>query len=133
MQESKINHPGIAAVLSFVFNGLGQLYNGQMLKGLFIIFLSVVNMLVLIAGSIIIGLWLLAKITSLKLLILGLGLFLCALVCICVLGIYSILDAHRVAAKKSFVVVVSRLSRKNDTPNPKTKTIRSRKCNLIKR
>ena len=100
MQESKINHPGIAAVLSFVFSGLGQLYNGQMLKGLFIIFLSVVSMLVLIAGSIIIGLWLLAKITSLKLLILGLSLFLCALVFICVLGIHSILDAYRVAAKK---------------------------------
>ena len=100
MQESKINHPGIAAVLSFVFNGLGQLYNGQMLKGLFIIFLSVVNMLVLIAGSIIIALWLLAKITSLKLLALGLALFLVALVSICVLGIYSILDANRQAAKR---------------------------------
>jgi hypothetical protein len=57
-------------------------------------------MLVLIAGSIIIGLWLLAKITSLKLLTLGMALFLFALVSICVLGIYSILDANRQAAKR---------------------------------
>jgi TM2 domain-containing membrane protein YozV len=29
--------PGIAAVLSFFFCGLGQIYNGQILKGIFML------------------------------------------------------------------------------------------------
>jgi TM2 domain-containing membrane protein YozV len=32
-------NPGLAAVLSFVIPGLGQIYNGQFLKGLFIFFM----------------------------------------------------------------------------------------------
>ena len=86
-------------MLSFVFNGLGQLYNGEIFKGLFIISLSAAGMLILISGSIIIALWLLAKITSLKMLIAGLTLFLCSLVFIAILGIYSIFDAYRLAKK----------------------------------
>ena len=98
--EQKVNNAGLAAVFSFVFNGLGQLYNGQILKGLVIIFLSAISMLVLIMGSIFLGYWLLGKIMFGKGLILGLALFLTGLVSICVLGIYSILDAYRTAAKK---------------------------------
>ena len=94
------DNPGLAAVFSFVFNGLGQLYNGQILKGLIIIFISVVNMLVLIIGSILIGFWLLGKMVSGKVLLLGLVLFLAGIISICILGIYSILDAYRTAAKK---------------------------------
>jgi TM2 domain-containing membrane protein YozV len=97
-QDTK--NPGAAAVLSFLFNGLGQLYNGQIKKGLLIIFISSLGMLVLIFGSILIGFWLLGKIISLKVLILGLALFLAGLICICILGIYSIFDAYQVAAKK---------------------------------
>ena len=98
--EQKVNNAGLAAVFSFVFNGLGQLYNGQILKGLVIIFLSAISMLVLIIGSIFLGYWLLGKIMFGKGLILGLALFLIGLVSICVLGIYSIMDAYRTAAKK---------------------------------
>lgn len=97
-QDTK--NPGMAAVLSFIFNGLGQLYNGQILKGLLIIFLSSLSTLVLIIGSILIGFWLLGKIISIKVLILGLVLFLVGLIGICVLGIYSIFNAYQVAAKK---------------------------------
>lgn len=93
-------NPGTAAVLSFIFNGLGQLYNGQIKKGLLIIFISSVSMLVLILGSILVGFWLLGKVISIKVLILGLVLFLSGLICVCVLGIYSILNAYRVAARK---------------------------------
>jgi TM2 domain-containing membrane protein YozV len=100
MEQDKKNHPGAAAVLSFIFNGLGQLYNGQIFKGLLIIFLSSLSMLVFIIGSVLIGLWLLGKILSIKLLICGLVLFCMGLVSICILGIYSILDAYRVAVKK---------------------------------
>jgi len=98
--EQKVNNAGLAAVFSFVFNGLGQLYNGQILKGLVIIFLSAISMLVLIMGSIFLGYWLLGKIMFGKGLILGLALFLIGLVSMCVLGIYSIMDAYRTAAKK---------------------------------
>jgi len=100
MEQDRISHPGVAAVLSFIFNGLGQLYNGQIFKGLLIIFLSSLGMLVLIMGSIIIGFWLLGKIISVKALICGLVLFFMGLVFICVLGIYSIVDAYQPATKK---------------------------------
>lgn len=98
--QNNKTHPGLAAVLSFVFNGLGQLYNGQLLKGLVIIFLSALNMLVLIIGAILVGLWMLGKAISINLLFLGLGLFAVGIVFICVVGIYSIIDAHRVASGK---------------------------------
>lgn len=97
-QERTIN-PGLAAVLSFIFNGLGQIYNGQITKGLLIIFLSSLAMLILIIGSILIGFWLLGKIYFAQMLILGIGLFFIGLIFICILGIYSILDAFRVAKK----------------------------------
>lgn len=33
--ERQLPHPGIAAVLSFVIPGVGQIYNGKFLRGLF--------------------------------------------------------------------------------------------------
>jgi len=100
MMNQNLNNAGLAAVFSFIFNGLGQLYNGQILKGLVIIFLSAISMLVLIIGSIFLGLWLLGKITFGNELVLGLTFFLIGLISICILGIYSIFDAYRTAAKK---------------------------------
>jgi hypothetical protein len=100
MNENKISHAGLAAVFSFVFNGLGQLYNGQIKKGLVIIFLSSLSMLVLIIGSILIGFWLWGKVVFMQELILGMVLFIIGLIFICILGIYSIFDAYKVALKK---------------------------------
>lgn len=99
MNSDKRN-PGLAAVLSFVFNGLGQLYNGQIRKGLVIIFISSLSMLILIVGSILIGFWLVGKIVFLKWLFAGIALFLIGLIFICILGIYSIVDAFKVAQKQ---------------------------------
>jgi TM2 domain-containing membrane protein YozV len=31
------NSPGLAAVLSFVYTGVGQIYNGQILKGVILV------------------------------------------------------------------------------------------------
>ncbi len=39
--------PGIAAVLSFLIQGLGQIYNGQILKGLFLVVLQAINVLLM--------------------------------------------------------------------------------------
>ncbi|MBE1556978.1 TM2 domain-containing membrane protein YozV [Filibacter limicola] len=38
-----MNNPGIAAVLSFFWSGLGQIYNGQILKGLVLIVIQMIN------------------------------------------------------------------------------------------
>jgi len=91
-------NPGTAAVLSFVFNGLGQLYNGQIAKGLSIIFLCALSMLLFIFGSILIAFWLLGKVSR-DLLVWGLVLFSVGLILICAFGIYSIIDAFRVAKR----------------------------------
>lgn len=96
-EEAK--NPGLAAVLSFVFNGLGQLYNGQIIKGLAIIFISTLNMLIFMAGSILIGFWMLNKVIFAGQLVVGLALFCIGLVFICILGIYSIFDAYGVASQ----------------------------------
>jgi TM2 domain-containing membrane protein YozV len=98
--NQELRNPGLAAILSFVFNGLGQLYNGQILKGLVIIFFSSLSMLIFILGSILIGLWILGKIIFQKELFIGLVLFCLGLILICIIGIYSIFDAYRVASKK---------------------------------
>lgn len=96
--SQEVKNPGVAAVLSFVFNGLGQLYNGQIAKGLAIIFLSSLSILIFIMGSIFIGFWLLGKIIFGRELFLGLLLFCLGLILICIIGIYSILDAYRAAS-----------------------------------
>ena len=38
---------GLAAVLSFFWTGVGQIYNGQILKGLILILVQVVNSLLM--------------------------------------------------------------------------------------
>lgn len=92
--------PGLAAVFSFIFSGVGQLYNGQIIKGLIIIFFSALSMLVLIIGSVFIGFWILGKIMFEKELILGLLLFFTGLIFVMLIGIYSLLDAYKAALKK---------------------------------
>jgi TM2 domain-containing membrane protein YozV len=94
------SHPGIAAVLSFLFTGLGQIYNGQIKKGLIIMFFSSVAMILTILGAIVIGCWILGKFNFFILLILGIGLFLIGLSLICILGIFSIVDAFKEAQKR---------------------------------
>lgn len=41
--ECMLKHPGIAAVLSFFWTGVGQIYNGQILKGILLIILQAIN------------------------------------------------------------------------------------------
>jgi hypothetical protein len=101
MSEQNIkSHPGVAAVLSFLFSGLGQLYNGQIKKGLLIIFFSALSVFILVIGSMFIAVWILGKAILGFELTLGLILFFIGLVLICVLAIYSIIDAYQTAAKK---------------------------------
>ncbi len=98
MEKGKHN-PGIAAVLSFVFSGLGQIYNGQIKKGLFVIFLSCLSIFILIIGAILIGFWLFGKVLFAHEFIWGVVVFAVGLLLICILGIWSILDAYNVAKR----------------------------------
>lgn len=95
------SHPGLAAVLSFIFNGLGQIYNGQIKKGLVIIFFSSLSMFIFIMGAVLIGFWLYGKIVSSWQIVLGVFLFCLGLIIICVLGIWSIFDAYNAAKRLS--------------------------------
>jgi hypothetical protein len=101
MSENNLKpYPGTAAVLSFVFSGLGQLYNGQIFKGLVIISFSIAFIFILIFGSILIWFWLSARPFLPQQLILGIAFFAVGIIAICILGIYSIYDAFLVAKKK---------------------------------
>jgi len=93
MERDK-NHPGTAAVLSFVFSGLGQLYNGQLLKGLIIIFFAVLSIFLTVLGAVLIYIWLTQQLL-LELVWMGPVLFVVGLITICVIGIYSIVDAYK--------------------------------------
>lgn len=94
------HNPGLAAVLSFLFNGLGQIYNGQLIKGMVIIFFSAVSMVLTVVGAVFLGYWLLQEAKDSLILLLGVGLFVSGIVCIGIIGICSILDAYRVAKQK---------------------------------
>ena len=101
MSENNLKpYPGTAAVLSFIFSGLGQLYNGQIFKGLVIIFFSIASILILILGSILIWFWLSQRLFLPQQLIFGITFFATGIIFICILGIYSIYDAFLVAKKK---------------------------------
>ncbi len=39
----QVKNPGLAAVLSFLISGLGQIYNGEIGKGLLIIVVQIIN------------------------------------------------------------------------------------------
>ena len=90
-------HPGVAAVLSFLFTGLGQLYNGQIKKGLILISISCLGMMLVILGGIIAGLWFLQKFFDLNFLIWGFIFILSGIVTVAISGAYSIIDAFRKA------------------------------------
>ena len=88
------NRAGTAAVLSFLFNGLGQLYNGKIKKGLLIISLSSISLLMIIVGAILIGYWLLTQFFSFAQFVIGAALFVLGVILACVIGIRSIIDAY---------------------------------------
>lgn len=81
-------------MLSFVFNGLGQIYNGQIIKGLFIMALSTVSMLVLLVSAVFIGYCLLNNLILIKWFIASLISLGLSIIAIAILGVYNIFDAY---------------------------------------
>ncbi|MFC1754176.1 hypothetical protein ACFL96_12440 [Thermoproteota archaeon] len=92
------NRSGTAAVLSFVFSGLGQLYNGQILKGLVIIAFTAASLFANVVGAVLIYLWLTQRMPS-GFLWGGITVFAIGFLAICFIGIYSIVDAHKTGAR----------------------------------
>jgi len=98
MERKDLPNPRIAAILSFVFNGLGQIYNGEIKKGLTLIFLSGISLLILIIGAIFIF-YFIKEIPPISFLIWGVILFFFGLTGMIITGIYSISDAYNKAKK----------------------------------
>jgi TM2 domain-containing membrane protein YozV len=98
-QKEKLN-PGLAAVLSFLFSGLGQIYNGKLKKGLILITLSALSMLSVIIGTVLVGFSLLTfRFLFTGWLAAGLIAFFSGLFSIAAIGIYSIYDAYNTAKR----------------------------------
>jgi len=98
MERKDLPNPRIAAILSFVFNGLGQIYNGEIKKGLILIFLSGISLLILIIGTIFIF-YFIKELPPISFLIWGVILFFFGLTGMIIIGIYSISDAYNKAKK----------------------------------
>lgn len=98
MERRDLPNPRVAALLSFVFNGLGQIYNGEIKKGLTLIFLSGISLLILILGTIFIF-YFIKELPPISFLIWGVCLFFFGLTGMIVIGIYSISDAYNRAKK----------------------------------
>ncbi|MCM8786213.1 MAG: hypothetical protein NC827_03895 [Candidatus Omnitrophica bacterium] len=98
MERKDMPNPRIAALLSFVFNGLGQIYNGEIKKGLTLIFLSGVSLLILIIGAIFLF-YFIKTLPPISFLVWGVCLFFFGLTGMIIIGIYSISDAYNKAKK----------------------------------
>ncbi len=92
-------HPGLAAVLSFVFSGMGQIYNGQIGKGLTIVSFSAAGLLAVIAGALLVAYSLLGG-GGRPELIAGIITFAAGIIVVGVLGLYSVYEAYATAMKK---------------------------------
>jgi len=93
-------HPGVAAVLSFIFNGLGHLYVGEIKQGLIIMTATSTCLIVIILGAVLIFHWLLTHLLPISELILGSVIFILGIIAACTIGAYSITDAYQKALKK---------------------------------
>jgi len=99
MRKEHLPNPRLAVLLSFVINGLGQVYNGEIRKGLLLIFLSGTSLLALVLGAVFFIVFLLKPASSLSLLVTGIVLFFAGLTGMIITGIYSISDAYRTAVR----------------------------------
>ena len=91
-----LKNPGIAAVLSFFWPGVGQIYNGQMTKGLILVGINAICWLLNI--TLILSIVIILDATN----ILSGNICLIALIGIpiqVVLGLYAIFDAYNTAVK----------------------------------
>jgi len=92
------NHSGRAALLSFLFCGLGQLYNGDIAKGLVVMFFTVLSLVTNVVGAVVLYAYFVTPLAGAVLWIGG-GILFFGLLSIAVLGVYSIVDAYKQGRK----------------------------------
>lgn len=90
-----VRSPGVAAVLSFCFNGLGQIYNGQIRKGINIMSFSVIFMTCVIITAIYLTYIFWLNPQQILHLCIWLILLAVSITAVALLGIYSIYDAYK--------------------------------------
>ena len=94
------SNPGTAAVLSFLLSGLGQIYNGQIKKGLWILTFSWIGVAATIIGAIFVIIYITSGFTGVASLLIGALLLILGIAEVTVLGIYSIFNAYRIASQR---------------------------------
>lgn len=98
-ESYKKHRAGMAAVLSFILSGLGQIYIGQLKKGLTIIFWSSLFLSCLIIGAALVIYQMRMNIPDPVLLIWGSVLVLVGLIANSFISIYNIYNAYNSALK----------------------------------
>ncbi|MCX8082815.1 MAG: hypothetical protein N3D17_05415 [bacterium] len=99
MDKKNLPNPRISALLSFLFNGLGQIYNGEIKKGLTLIFFSGVSLLILVIGAVFMFYFIKGQFSPMTFFLWGIILFFLGLTGIIIIGIYSISDAYHKAKR----------------------------------
>jgi len=98
-KDLKKNRAGAAAVLSFVFCGLGHIYIGEIKRGLKIMFYSSLYLFILIIGASIIIYQILLNTPNPLLLIQGITIATLGLIANAITSIYNIYDAYKCGIK----------------------------------
>lgn len=57
LTAKKEKSPGIAAILSFIFAGSGQIYNGEMIKGILVLLGTLIGVLIFVIPGLIVWLY----------------------------------------------------------------------------
>ena len=98
-KDLKKNRAGAAAVLSFVFCGLGHIYIGEIKRGLKIMFYSSLYLFILIIGASIIIYQILLNTPNPLLLIQVITIATLGLIANAITSIYNIYDAYKCGIK----------------------------------
>jgi TM2 domain-containing membrane protein YozV len=92
----------IAPFLSFLINGLGQIYNGQVKKGIIFIIISLVFIVILLAGIVLLFKSIILSFHNtfnFREIMHGVVLLAVSGLILCVNGLWSIIDAYQVAKR----------------------------------
>ena len=100
MRRGAPPNPGVAAVLSFLFNGLGQIYNGQIVKGLVLMAVSTFLMIGMVVGAVFCGYYFLTGFRQGWALGWALWCLIPSVFGIALIGIYNIFDAYQTALRR---------------------------------
>lgn len=94
-EQPEYRDPRLAAVLSLLYSGLGQIYNGQVAKGIVLIIISALALVAVIVGLVGLFAYTVAQIGIG--LVASIGFMAIGLAVIIGLGIFSTIDARKAA------------------------------------